>query len=137
MEKHEVTNKFYNKDGSLTPYGFACGYHMVVRGHRLLVEIYHDGCYNVRMFDVEKIKTITWNTFSKRTTALAYWFKLIKKFFNIGKKRALDEILNKTYPKENVDVDAIQPNYCWLCGAVGCYDRYSVCKDCFDNHGGE
>lgn len=41
----------HNKDGSLTVYGFACGYIQKVEVGDLSVELYLDGVWNVRFFN--------------------------------------------------------------------------------------
>lgn len=48
-----MKDKFYNRDGSLTPYSFRCGYmEKTEKGLSLWVELYFEGgVYHVRLFD--------------------------------------------------------------------------------------
>lgn len=67
--------KFYNTDGSLTVYSFACGY---IKTHKTdqpggLVSLYKDGCWHVQARDDNRSRYV-WETFETLTEA--------RKFFN-------------------------------------------------------
>ena len=51
--------KLHNKNGTLTTYGFACGYieeKTLLNGFR--VQLYRDGCWHVRKFDKENARLV-------------------------------------------------------------------------------
>lgn len=71
----EVRNpKFTNKDGSLTAYSFACGY--IQRCwvtnpelEQIEIDLYKDGCYHVRAYDLTNKFRLVWNSFDTLTEA--------------------------------------------------------------------
>ena len=79
--------KFNNKDGSLTAYGFLCGYIQSktysTGKDEIRVELYHDSCYHVRKFDYREGKEFrVWESFDNLTDAR----KAYKNFHNEIKK---------------------------------------------------
>ena len=51
MVIERVEPKMYNKDGSLTTFALHCGYIQIKYIYNIRVELFHDGCYHVKVYN--------------------------------------------------------------------------------------
>jgi hypothetical protein len=71
--------KFYNRDGSLTAYSFACGYVQKKEIAHYDVTLYLEGCWHIRTWDNEARKRIGWESFNRLGQARKAYKQEIRK----------------------------------------------------------
>jgi len=75
--------KFYNKNGSLTAYSFACGYIEKLERDNKQTQLFLDGgVWHVKGYDFNKHERITWECFDYLTPARKYFAQLNKQVFS-------------------------------------------------------
>lgn len=80
-----MNNNIKNPSGTISTYGFACGYVEQTEGPRWGVWLWQEGCYHVRRYHTGSEQTgyitSTWQTFAKLTDA--------RKAYNAEARRVL------------------------------------------------
>jgi hypothetical protein len=74
-------NKLRNKNGTLSNYGFACGYTEEVEIVGVRLQLWKEGLWQVRAHDHRTGQRLFWESFDKKSDAIAFYkaeFKRLK-----------------------------------------------------------
>lgn len=64
------TDKFHNKDGSISNYGFACGYRERAEVAGVSLQLWKEGTWHVRATDNQAARRLFWDCFDKKGDAV-------------------------------------------------------------------
>lgn len=91
--------EIYNKNKSLSDYGFACGYMENLEipiNNGIRVSIYKEnGVYHVSAFDHKKGNRLKWESFHLLKAARAEFYRLTKKMFNLTKDETIKTLVRR------------------------------------------
>ena len=85
--------KFYNKNGDLSVYSFACGYIQKFNHENGVVELHKDGCWHIKLYDSSGDR-IEWLAYDSLTIARKQ-FNLFKTLIKSGATKDFESCITE------------------------------------------
>ena len=78
----QMSEKMYNKDGSLSVYALSCGYIQKVETNEKRIQLYRDVGFQVRGYNILTGERIFWESFEKYSEAFAFFQRMVLSHVN-------------------------------------------------------